>query len=170
MLTLSEARREAVVILSELSPVCERCEIAGSIRRRKPNVKDIEIVCIPRSRDLWGFADLVNRWEAIKGSPAGRYTQRRLPSGVILDLFMADRVNYGTILLIRTGDADFSKHVAGLLLPEAGFRQRDGYVRKDGVIVPTPEEEDVFRLIGLPFIPPEDREGHAALSSARSGV
>ena len=39
-----EAYSIALVVLELLRPHCIRCEIAGSIRREKPEVKDIEIV------------------------------------------------------------------------------------------------------------------------------
>ena len=50
-----------------LLPHCERIEIAGSVRRKKPNVKDIEIVAIPKPFDTGlfesGIATVVNKWQ-----------------------------------------------------------------------------------------------------------
>lgn len=45
---LATARRIAEALLAELAPACERIILAGSIRRERPNVNDIEIVAIPR--------------------------------------------------------------------------------------------------------------------------
>ena len=88
----------AEAALSALTPSCERISIAGSIRRRKPEVGDIEIVCIPKHipAGLSGdelevdpdFCAVVNQWPKVKGEPAGKYTQRRLPDGINLDLFI----------------------------------------------------------------------------------
>jgi len=47
---LEQARMVALHVVQQLQPFCERVEIAGSIRRQSPEVKDIEIVCIPS----WG--------------------------------------------------------------------------------------------------------------------
>jgi DNA polymerase/3'-5' exonuclease PolX len=104
-----------------LAPYCHRISIAGSIRRQRPQVKDIEIVALPwqEPSDLFGdalvahhgFCAAVNQWRAIKGQPTGKYTQRRLPEGINLDLFMADADNWGLILAVRTGSAAFSHHV-----------------------------------------------------------
>src|SRR3990167_7360212 len=98
---LARAQEIAAQVLAELSPFCERCEIAGSIRRRKPEVGDIEIVAIPKTvtAGLWDekeeahpeFVRLVNRWPAVKGKATGKYTQRTLPEGIALDLFMVTR-------------------------------------------------------------------------------
>jgi DNA polymerase/3'-5' exonuclease PolX len=45
---LSNARTKAEALVEQMRPFCERLEIAGSIRRKKPEVKDIEIVAIPK--------------------------------------------------------------------------------------------------------------------------
>jgi DNA polymerase/3'-5' exonuclease PolX len=163
------ARAIAERAKASLAPFCTRIEIAGSIRRRKPVVKDIELVAIPRQlpSGLFGdenivdpdFCRVVERWPAIKGRPTDKYTQRRLPEGIVLDLFMANADNWGAILLIRTGDRDFSAHMIGSVLPRQGYRQKDGYVWKHGVKVPVPEEIEVFRLAGMDFVEPSQRVG-----------
>lgn len=56
---LAVAQEAAETLRDLLAPACERIEIAGSIRRRKPEVKDIELVAVPRvdtatATDLWG--------------------------------------------------------------------------------------------------------------------
>lgn len=42
-------------IKAQLAPHCDRIEIAGSIRRKKPEVKDIEIVVIPKPYEVGLF-------------------------------------------------------------------------------------------------------------------
>jgi DNA polymerase/3'-5' exonuclease PolX len=163
------ALTQAQDIVKQLAPYCERCEIAGSIRRRKAFPKDIEVVAIPKmvTSGLFddetcvhpGFCAVVDQWARVKGYPTGRYTQRLLPTGMKLDLFMADDDSFGNILLIRTGDADFSRWMMGSLLPTRGYRAHDGYLWKDDQRLSTPEETDVFDLAGLPYRDPWDRTG-----------
>src|SRR3989304_1550303 len=98
---LAQAQDIAEKYLNLLRPHCLRIEIAGSIRREKLDVKDIEIVCIPQ--DVAGFVAQVKQWPKVRGEPTGKYTQRNLPEGIKLDLFMAEERNWGNILLIRTG-------------------------------------------------------------------
>jgi DNA polymerase/3'-5' exonuclease PolX len=45
---LEHARGMAEALVALLAPACERIEIAGSIRRQKPNPNDIELVAVPR--------------------------------------------------------------------------------------------------------------------------
>jgi DNA polymerase/3'-5' exonuclease PolX len=162
-LTIAEEARET------LAPFCERITIAGSIRRRREHCKDIELVAIPKMVATGLFSDepvvhpdfcaVVDSWQRVKGQATGRYTQRILPGGMVLDLFMADQDNHGAILLIRTGDAAFSKRFMGWTLRRHGYEQRDGYIWQGGVKVGVPEERDVFRLVRKPFVEPSDRIG-----------
>lgn len=48
---IEDAQALATRLLGALGDACERIEVAGSVRRRKAEVKDIELVAIPRWRD-----------------------------------------------------------------------------------------------------------------------
>jgi hypothetical protein len=64
---------------ADLAPYCTRIEIAGSVRRQRPQVKDVEICAIPLQEpsDLFGaelvtcqgFCAVVNQWEKDIGEP-----------------------------------------------------------------------------------------------------
>lgn len=136
-----------------LAPHCERCEIAGSIRRRCREVGDVEIVCIRRNRDLPAFVRTVDQWERVKGYPTGAYTQRRHPSGMKVDIFMATPDNWGLILAIRTGSARFSHAVLARGWCAKGYESKGGMLRVrtndgNGEMIPVREERDLFALIG----------------------
>lgn len=130
-LPLVEAEALAAEIIELLRPACERIEIAGSIRRRKPEVRDIEIVAIPRIEtvptDLFGgtpverdlLDDLTNGLLArgtlgqrrdVNGVPRwGDRTKFAWYRGVKLDLFAVKRpAQWGWIYLIRTGPREFN--------------------------------------------------------------
>jgi DNA polymerase/3'-5' exonuclease PolX len=167
---MDRARALAIVeqCRAALAPYGERVEIAGSIRRGKPDVKDIELVAIPRQQPAGlfddevmtdpGFCAVVNRWAAVKDSPDGKYTQRRLPEGIIPDLFMADTDNWGLIFALRTGSAAFSQKVLARGWVRAGYRSKNGRLRRDGMIVPMRDEHELFALLGMPWIEPGARE------------
>jgi DNA polymerase/3'-5' exonuclease PolX len=71
---LSRAREIAKRVLVLLRPFCERAEIAGSIRRGKPEVGDIEIVVIPKDEGFeFHVPGLFDCCEFIKNGP--RYKQ-----------------------------------------------------------------------------------------------
>lgn len=123
---LADADRLAQALQVDLSPFCERFLVAGSVRRRKAEPKDIELVLIPRYReqviDLFGKTERVNllheyitresRYTAIKPgvpgiepwhlNPAGLYW-RLLVDGVKVDVFLCTPDSWGLNVVIRTG-------------------------------------------------------------------
>lgn len=160
-------------MIQVLKPVCQRIEVAGSIRRRKETIGDVEIVCIPNEfvSDLFGNKDYdieavyqalrAYDCEIIKG---GQKYICAVRLGVQYDIFIATRDTWGCVYLIRTGSADFTRKIVtqksygGYCPNELYFHDARMWSRKDSSKpLDTPEEEDVFKAIGLPYVAPEDR-------------
>jgi len=88
---LQLATHAADQVAEQLRPFCKRLEIAGSVRRKAPEVRDLEIVCIPDTRHYLAFQTLVNNWPKVRGQPDGRYTRRKLVRhNIELDLFICN--------------------------------------------------------------------------------
>ena len=157
----SKAKEIADSVLQKLKPHCERIEIAGSVRRKKANPNDIEIVAIPKPYDVdlfeSGIATIVNQWEKVKGELPCKYTQRILPEGIKLDLFFATADNWGLIYAIRTGSADYSRFVLATGWVKLGYHSKNGILIKDDIEYPVKEEIDLFNLLGLKWTDPEHR-------------
>lgn len=156
-----EALLIAQDVLEQLRPHCYRCEIAGSIRRKKEEVKDIEIVAIPKPYDIGllesGIATVVNRWEKVRGTLPCKLTQRKLPQGICVDLFFVNEDNWGYQFALRTGSRDYNKRIILKAIEKRGYTAEGGYLKRNGVIIPVHEEEDLFKRIGITYIPPENR-------------
>jgi DNA polymerase/3'-5' exonuclease PolX len=162
---LAEALNIANDIVAKLAPHCEQIEVAGSIRRRRPTIGDIEIVCVPlpyNPSPLFrsGIATVVEQWRKVRGELPCRYTQRLHPSGMTVDLFMVDPRGFGLQLAIRTGSAEWSHQVLATAWLRAGYNSIKGVMhsKNTGRPVPTPTERELFDLIGLPWVEPQDRE------------
>lgn len=165
-MTYDEIYPIACRVLDTLRPYSDRIEIAGSIRRKCQNCGDIEIVWIPSKHGQWAAYDIIETWRKVKGDAFGKYTQRILPEGVKLDLFRANKNNWGLIYAIRTGSADFSHHVLACGWKHAMYVSHEGNLYKitndclgerSDTPTPVPEEEDLFRLIGINYVEPEKR-------------
>lgn len=195
---ISTARAKAERLVALLSPSCERIEIAGSIRRGKPLVADIELVAVPLVQeetgdDLWGTPRPVDRLDwtlrSLRASGAlplrdvkiqradgrteiGRHDgdsyKALVYDGFPVDLFIVrDPDQWGVIFTIRTGPADWSHR---LVTDCQRFLRRveGGYLYRSGQKVPCPEERDFFRLVGQPWVEPQDRR--AELVSIQSAA
>src|SRR5436309_8123113 len=74
---LPEAERIAAAIVADLAPSCARIQVAGSVRRHKEVVGDIELVAIPRYAPAGLFGDCTANllWEHLHASDAYRFTK-----------------------------------------------------------------------------------------------
>jgi len=173
-LPLQEAEQIAERLKAELARACLRIEIAGSVRRKKPEVGDIEAVCIPlRMLDMFGQpglsaldVTLVRLLEDKLLLPAGKNAPKykqfhwgQTPD-LQIDLFITTPEEWGVRFTLSTGSAEFNKRLVtprqqGGLLPSC-YRIRDNRVWFKETALPTPEERDVFNLIGG-WVPPEER-------------
>ena len=137
---LGPARNLAAKLIISLKPACQRIRIAGSIRRKKPMVGDIEIVAIPRYRPKNGSMtnfltgeieteSLLDSWletlladkpnlrphpQTCWGPRNKRFQvciDRATDQWLTVDLFITTAEIWGLTYLLRTGPADFSKRV-----------------------------------------------------------
>lgn len=179
-----DAIQAALKLEARLKPFCERIVIAGSLRRRCATVGDIEMVAIPKMRfsgglfgmegEGYSLLDLhLNTFPEIyePGRWGERMKQLRF-DGYPVDLFICTPERWGVILTIRTGSADFSRWLVTSRLKGGGRmsnrRVEDGRVWKLGVEagattirrtpMETPQEEDVFKALGVPWIPLGERQ------------
>jgi DNA polymerase/3'-5' exonuclease PolX len=181
--TYAEAIKSAEAFRALFPATCyEQWEIAGSIRRRKMDVGDVEHVVIPRfgavivSTGLFTETKTINllcaRMEElvaagtiakhIYGGSGPRWGEKYRGSefgGMLHEVFMADARNFGSVLLIRTGPAEFSERIVTIFKDGGMLRQQEGYLRytASGEVVPVPDEATYLRLAGLSYISPENR-------------
>lgn len=163
----------ARLLVAKLQPACERIEIAGSLRRERPLISDIEIVAIPKPiLNLIGepterteVDDLLDTLPVTFTKRGRKYQQFWFGGSALpfyVDLFLQpDPATWGVNFLLRTGSATFSHFMVtprwqGGYKPE-GIEVKDARVWRNGVALDTPEEIDVFNAFGLEYVEPRDR-------------
>ena len=194
---LAQAEPIAREALALLAPACHRIEIAGSIRRRRPDVADVELVAVPRLEpilDLFGeqrgerdalhalcrqlLLDGVLSHRPDKngvqsfGSKSKRVVYHGQAGTLPLDLFaVTDGAQWGAIFTIRTGPWLFAKRLVTPRLyggyMPMGMRESEGALWDGARLVETPEETDFFAALGVAWLPPERRTDDAQLTPLR---
>ena len=104
-----------------------------------------------RWRSILTFCATVNQWPKVKGEPTGKYTQRRLPGGMILDLFLATPETLGVDSRVCARVAGLQSTRAAQAMHQRGYTSDGGTLRWLGKVLPTPEETDVFPLLEAPM-------------------
>jgi len=166
------ARLVAEALKAQLKFYCHRIEIAGSLRRQRPDVGDIEILVAPRCQRDVDLLDKVvkdmlhegileyrrNRLGRIMYGPMNKFLVHTA-SGIAVDIFSTTEECWPMALAIRTGPKESNIAIA-TAAQRKGWRLRaygDGFDTPNGPIR-CQSEREVFELVGLPYRPPEERD------------
>jgi DNA polymerase (family 10) len=169
---LSEARPVAAALLAHLRghPAVERAEIAGSLRRWRETIGDLDLVAAVAGRDREAVADhfvaaggvreVVNRGDT--------KVTLALGGGFQADLRMVEPDQFASALLHFTGSKEHNVALRsrakreGLTLNEYGLFRGDRRLAAD-------DEVALYGRLGLAWIPPELREGLDEVERAEAG-
>ena len=152
---LEKARKIAEEVKAKLSPVCDKIEIVGSIRRNKPFVHDIDMVCLPNNQGQFIYA----LQQLGKITMGGQKLIRCQMGFLMLDVYVATPETWATLLLIRTGSAEHNIRLCSQARAMGMKLHADGSgLEKNGDIIASESEEAIFKALGMPYIPPERRE------------
>jgi len=147
---LKEAQDIAVDFMTKIADQCMKGDIVGSIRRKRPEVHDIDLVVIPKP-GLFLAAMPVR----MRGDKIVRLSYR----GMDIDIYIADDKTYEVLKLIRTGSPGHNIMLCieaqkrGLKLKADGT----GLVDAAGNVLDNTESGILEKLLGH-YVEPEDRE------------
>ncbi|MEN8144994.1 MAG: DNA polymerase/3'-5' exonuclease PolX [Gemmatimonadota bacterium] len=161
-------------------PAVQRVEVAGSYRRRKETVGDIDLLVIaddpgPVMERFASYPQVADVDKA--GDTRGTV---HLASGLQVDLRILTAEDYGAAMVYFTGSKEHNITLRqralerGLSISEYGVFQLvedegAGDGRQLGKRVAGRTEEDVYAAVGLPWIPPELREERGEFAFADAG-
>ena len=156
--TIAEALREFL----GACPSVERLELAGSYRRRRETVGDLDILVV--SKDHAEVMDRLGDYPEVSDVMARGETKMsvRLDSGLQIDLRVVPAESFGAALQYFTGSKEHNVKLRGLAKAR-GLRVNEwGVFRLDGdeqTYLAGKSEEDVYKALDLPVFAPELREG-----------
>jgi len=162
-LTLAETILETLRDLEEVDQI----SMAGSLRRMKETVKDIDILVTSKTpaRIMEVFVGLPNVAEVLAHGETK--SSLRLRESIQVDLRVVEPGCFGAALQYFTGSKQHNIRVRELAqrreLKVSEYGVFDG---RSGKRVAGATEEDVYRAVGLPLIPPELREDAGEIEAA----
>lgn len=169
---LSAARAAAEDLARHLGehPAVEKVEIAGSLRRSCETIGDLDLlVSVPRSRREEVVAHFLAGPTVLQAIEHGETKAAAVVGGgVRADLRLVEAEEFGAALLHFTGSKEHN--VALRALAKSRGWTLNEYGLHDGERrLPADTEADLYRLLGLHWIPPEAREGLDEIDLAAVG-
>ncbi len=166
---LERAQNLAEAVIKRLENCWVIAAYGGSIRRERPEVKDIELIFVLATggedysdlNEELKLLALNGKIEILKNGE--KYKQfwltRKIGSKIIkVDLFIVTPpASFGVIHTIRTGSAAFSKWLVNCR-KDKGFLFRKGALYREGKLIKTPSEHEVFQALQLKFVKAPKRE------------
>ncbi|MEY7850844.1 DNA polymerase/3'-5' exonuclease PolX [Natrarchaeobius sp. A-rgal3] len=178
---LGEGRPLADDVLAFLESLeaIERCEVAGSIRRWRETIGDVDVLVGTESGEA--VVDAFVDWDSVDGEIESGPEKASVRVGEIrVDLRVVVPEEFGSALQYFTGSKDHNVRLRnyaidrGMKLNEYGAFDVSGVPDEEagqrvGDRVAGETEEGMYDALGLPWIPPELREDRGEIDAAEAG-
>jgi DNA polymerase (family X) len=143
----------------------QRCDAAGSFRRRKETVGDVDILIAfddaasneERSDRIAKAIKKIPGVEAIVAKGETRLAFN-MDTGLRVDIRLVKPEEWGSAFLYFTGDKEHNITLRRLAIIQ-GMKLNEYALAKKDKVVASREEEDIYKALGLPFIEPQARTG-----------
>jgi len=153
---LTEATKKGLQILKQISPFVSRGHLAGSIRRKKPIVRDIDIVVELKPNNIDKLKNFIFKLGEVKlkGDKLIRFIAT---DNAQVDIYIGTKENYEPLLLIRTGSKEHNIKLTTRALSMNMQLTANGLIdKKTGKIIAT-SEKDIFKALKMNYVEPEKR-------------
>ena len=167
-LNVAEDAAQPLVDYLQAGEGVERVEVAGSYRRRKETVGDLDILAISASREevIQHFTEYENVAEVV--SEGETRSTVVLRSGLQVDLRVVEPESYGAALFYFTGSKAHNIAIRNIAIDQ-GLKVNEYGVFEDEEQIAGETEEEIYDLFDLPYIAPGLREDRGEIAAARKG-
>ncbi len=148
----------------------QRVEPAGSLRRGKETVGDLDLLAISHRPEeaAQAFARLPEVEEILAQGP--KKVSVRLSGGLQADLRIVPEESFGAALQYFTGSKAHNIRLRERAAARGWKLNEYGLFAEDGTVIAGKTEEEIYRALGLSFIPPELREDQGEIQAAEAGA
>ena len=164
---LDVALRTATEMVDALTPLSQRCAYAGSLRRWRETIGDIDILAAADdSAPL--MAAFSAGHEVVASGPAK--TTIRTASGLTADLRVVPLDAWGAALQYFTGSVAHNVAVRQIAVKQKLKLSEYGlFEAETNQLIVSRTEEEVYERLGLAWVPPAMREDHGEIELAAQG-
>ncbi len=164
------AEREARALTDYLKKQkgVEKIEVAGSLRRRKEIVKDIDLLVT--AQDPKRIHEALSKYPLVQNVVAQGDTKSSvtLKSGINCDLRTVTEKEFPFALYYFTGSKEHNVELR-TIAKRAGYKINEYGLFKGKRFIPCRDEKEIFEKFGFSYVPPELREGAGELDAAKGG-
>ena len=148
-----------------------RIEVAGSLRRRRPTIGDLDLLAaVDDPPAVIAALDGLREVDKVVAAGTDKSSILLAESGLRVDLMVCPPEAWGTHLVHFTGSKDHNIALRGMALDRGWSLSEKGWkVIETGELLVDAEEADVYERLGMPWIPPEIREGDGEIEAALAG-
>jgi DNA polymerase (family 10) len=146
----------------------KKIEWAGSLRRMRENIGDIDILATGPNQEkiVYTFTHLPEVKEVL--ASGGTKASVIVEGGVQIDLRVVEEDSYGAALQYFTGSKDHNIHLRGIAKTK-GIKINEYGVFKGKKKIGGKEEKDVYQALGMEWIEPELREDRGEIEASQEG-
>jgi DNA polymerase (family 10) len=147
-----------------------RIEVAGSLRRRRSTIGDLDLLAaVDDPAAVIAALDGLREVDRVVAAGTDK-SSIILADGPRVDLMVCAPEAWGTHLVHFTGNKDHNIALRGMALDRGWSLSEKGWkVIETGELLLDAEEADVYERLGMPWIPPELREGDGEIEAALAG-
>ncbi len=167
---ISEIKPVAMAVLKKLQVLkeVEKISIAGSLRRGKETIGDVDFLVVSKNaKKVMDFFVKLPGVEKIWGQ-GGTKASVHMKGGYDMDLRVVPAKSYGSALQYFTGSQDHNI-VTRKIAIEKGLKLSEWGIFRGSKQLPSKTEEDVYKALGMVWVPPEMRENTGEIELAMNG-
>ena len=168
---ISEIKPVAMEVLGKLEKLkeVERVSLAGSLRRGKETIGDVDFLAVSKSlKKTMDFFVALPGVEKVWGK-GGTKASVHMSGGFDMDLRIVPEKSYGSALQYFTGSQGHNIATRKLAI-DKGLKLSEWGVFKGSKQIAGKTEEEVYKAIGLSYIPPELREEQGEIQACLEGA
>lgn len=164
--------KNALEIAEEYSSMLKECvmhiDLTGAIRRGEPEVPSISYLVSPKGFMLEDHIFMSRKRKNLKVIKNKTYFKKLHYKNAIVDIIVGNNLNYGILHALTTGNRRYNRIIYRAIKENQmywgginGINSLGEYLRKkDGSIVETPDEKELFEILKLKHIEPQNRKNH----------